>query len=746
MAAPRYRIGNDLTVLWAINNRDGSPFDMNDKEVRLFVVNSRGREEVEATLTTMEDGSVDNVIRWDFSGDRQRVTGLYALEVEIKASDTHKKIKKDICEAFVLVSKSEMESNQDEGEPYVYDGGMLVLSSRLDVFRFGIAKIEIGTNGNWYIDNVDTGVSALGGGPGLVSKIYNEDDFGKSFDKNSVIDTFNAYAIESLRKKIEDLKLEDLKNVLSVASEEGDVLTYKNGFWRSAKPTGGSGGGTTEPGEYDEQIEAIINSVLELGSRLSLMWQLSDDGNQIITDREVIINNNAIISGDTSSGGEGQDTPAGIAGIRVNGTLYTDDNADGIIDLGVISGGDVDVDLTDYYTKDEADAKFISTSNIGSQSVAKANTATSATKLANKRKLWGQEFDGSADIVGSLTLNAIAGTAWYRGIKFMDSSGTTQLSFIGAYGTADGFQYAYIGGTHTSPHFSIDANGKAKFFGVLEPKMNVYCANSVYVRGAHLMLGNKEEGIYLTKTGIWWHDANDSWTANLLGFSKTEIKAYQTLRPNTNSLCALGTSDYRWSGVHAVTGDFSGNVTIKGASTASMTEGAGALNIGSGAVLMLDANDIQAKASGTTTAPLYINSWGGALYLGHADYSTRVYGYLSVDKALSVTGNITCAANLIVTGNVGIGITTPTHKLDVNGSINVRGTIDVINTTISGVAGNPLVKLTLNSKSWYCQAYTTNGTDGIFLGSTSSKSLKVDVDGNVYCPKNLIVTGDVASA
>lgn len=203
----------------------------------------------------------------------------------------------------------------------------------------------------------------------------------------------------------------------------------------------------------------------------------------------------------------------------------------------------------------------IHSGNIGIFSVANANTAT---KLANKRKLWGQEFDGSEDIVGSLQFNAIAGNGWYRGIKFMDSDGVTQLSFIGAYGLSTGFQYVYIGGTHTSPHFSIDANGKAIFNGVLEPKKNVYCANSVYVRGAHLMLGNKEAGIYLTKTGIWWHDENDSWVANLLGFDKTTLKVYQTLRPNTNQLCALGSSSYRWSGIYAATGDFSGNVSVKG--------------------------------------------------------------------------------------------------------------------------------------------------------------------------------------
>lgn len=650
MAAPRYRIGNDLTVLWAINNRDGSPFDMNGKEVKLFVVNSRGREEVEATLTTMEDGSVDNVIRWDFSGDRQRVTGLYALEVEIKASDTHKKIKKDICEAFVLVSKSEMESDLDEGEPYVYDGGMLVLSSRLDVFRFGIAKIEIGTNGNWFIDNVDTGTSALGGGPGLVSKIYNEDDFGKSFDKNSVIDTFNAYAIESLRKKIEDLKLEDLKDVLAVATEEGDVLTYKNGFWRSAKPTGGSGGGTTEPGEYDEQIEAIINSIFDLGSRLSAMWTLSDDGKQIITSKEVVINNNAIISGDAASGGEGQYTPAGIAGIRVNGTLYTDDNADGIIDLGVISGGDVDVDLTDYYTKDEANSKFISTSNIGSQSVANAskvgNKSLTVSKTANFNGVAHIGSDGvmevgryidfhrtNVDEVDYVTRVQLGNGTGVNTITLPESSGTLALltsnvaaakklvtsglvdavtiatdktaSFLGNIkiqpadredvslsfisGVESGQFYDYKIGKFTDANsisgFGIamaNTNGAwVKFLSLttdtsynvtsvdfqraLHAKKDAYFSGHMYVgASSNLMLGDKTAGIYITYNAISWHNDSNSYSSSIFGFDSAAIRVYKTLRPNTNQLCALGSSSYRWSGVYAAAGDFSGNVSVTG--------------------------------------------------------------------------------------------------------------------------------------------------------------------------------------
>lgn len=68
-----FRIGFDLTIFWAINNRDGSSFPLEDKDVRLFMTHSRGREEVAKTI----DG---NVICWEFSGKDQRYLGQYKLD------------------------------------------------------------------------------------------------------------------------------------------------------------------------------------------------------------------------------------------------------------------------------------------------------------------------------------------------------------------------------------------------------------------------------------------------------------------------------------------------------------------------------------------------------------------------------------------------------------------------------------------------------------------------------------------
>ena len=258
MAIPRYRIGNDLTVLWAINNRDGSPCNLANKEVRLFVVNSRGKREIKAQLTTLENGQVDNVIRWDYTADKQDTLGLHSLIVVIRTAEDHKEIIKDITEAFTLVSRSASESDY-EGDENIDDGGNLILSSRLDVYRFGIPKIKIGTNGNWFIDEVDTGKSAIGGGPGLVTNLYQVDDFGKEFVKESVIDTFNAYAINELAKRIALLESDaylQLYNMTDVLYEgdltAGQALVWDGTYWANKEVA------TKGDDVNTEQIESLL--------------------------------------------------------------------------------------------------------------------------------------------------------------------------------------------------------------------------------------------------------------------------------------------------------------------------------------------------------------------------------------------------------------------------------------------------------------------------------------------------------
>lgn len=256
---PRYRIGNDMTVLWAINNRDGSPYDMSGKEVRLFMTHRYGREEVACSVVRLPDGSVNNVIRWDFSGDDQKVLGPYALTVRIYTAEDMKLIRKDICEAFELVAVSCMEC-EEGGDAVINDGGDLILSSKLDIYRFGIPKIYIGSNGNWFIDGVDTGRSALGGGPGLVSRIYGKSDFGGTFDEESVVDTFNAHAINDLAQRVAFMEGDDylrLSNMTDVFFQgdlnDKDVLLFDGTYWTNVplSEIGIGSGGSGSGADYD---------------------------------------------------------------------------------------------------------------------------------------------------------------------------------------------------------------------------------------------------------------------------------------------------------------------------------------------------------------------------------------------------------------------------------------------------------------------------------------------------------------
>ena len=84
--------------------------------------------------------------------------GSYGLTLEVLQSDGKRAIRKDICEAFTLVGKSCFE--ETEGEANVLEGGEIVLSSELDIYRISPIVPTIGLNGNWWIDGKDSGYLA----------------------------------------------------------------------------------------------------------------------------------------------------------------------------------------------------------------------------------------------------------------------------------------------------------------------------------------------------------------------------------------------------------------------------------------------------------------------------------------------------------------------------------------------------------------------------------------------------------
>ena len=348
MDIPRYRIGNDLTVLWAICNNDGTPFDLSGKVVRLFVTNDKGITEVKPTITSNKDGSANNVILWNYLGDDQKVLGKHTLTVEILTSDDKRKIKRDVCDAFTLVSRSE--SEETGGDANFLDSGSIYLSTKLDVYRFGNAKVEIGENGNWFIDGNDTGKTAMGGGQGLVNIIYSESDLGSEFNQDSKIDTFNAHAINAIYKALKAISIDDIKGISLSDLAAHDVLAYNGSRWINIpfreilNMFGGPSESGSNPGTPDTPDTPSGDSY----------WTLGADG-KLYSKYDIYVKGNAIIEGDTSSGGEGQDTPASgtVIGVIVNGIQYTDVNA-GILDLSeAFNRIDISDQLDDFATKAE---------------------------------------------------------------------------------------------------------------------------------------------------------------------------------------------------------------------------------------------------------------------------------------------------------------------------------------------------------------------------------------------------------
>lgn len=139
-----------MTILWSINDRMGAAVPLEDKVVNLYYICDRGRFKADIQI---QDG---NVIVWDFPGIKQRYLGSYGLTVEILQSGGKRIIRKDIQEAFELVSASYMEKN-DNGGANISDKAIITLSSELDIYRISPIVPEIGENNNWWVDGVDTG-------------------------------------------------------------------------------------------------------------------------------------------------------------------------------------------------------------------------------------------------------------------------------------------------------------------------------------------------------------------------------------------------------------------------------------------------------------------------------------------------------------------------------------------------------------------------------------------------------------
>lgn len=167
-----------------------------------------------------------------------------------------------------------------------------------------------------------------------------------------------------------------LIDTLSIAEDESAIPTYKVTLRERRRVTykgTPSATSATETKSVEDETEVqpnvdltgyaketyVNDKVSEVNNLLASMWSLDDDGN-LVTDRNVIIKNNLIVTKDTSTGGTGTDQGVSgtVTGIRVDSNTVLEPT-NGIVDMSnVLANLEVDVDLSNYYTKQETLAEI----------------------------------------------------------------------------------------------------------------------------------------------------------------------------------------------------------------------------------------------------------------------------------------------------------------------------------------------------------------------------------------------------
>ena len=293
---------------------------------------------------------------------------------------------------------------------------------------------------------------------------------------------------------------------------------------------------------------------------------------------------------------------------------------------------------------------------------------------------------------------------------------------------------------------------------------NGIAGNILIPTGNYVIMGANNEGIYMTVDTISWHGTNNIYRKSFIGFSGQDDNHLMNIFSDLHVAKRISATPMggMWIGgkdvTHAafrcsykmVDNAFAPVLSIKTLNDHTIAYGGIADRVG---FYGYDANRTE---NGSDWQHYFDVSTGDLYHSGHVTF----YKSLSVSQtifapALTSTGglNITAhtegvSARLYLTtgtfrpwaadsGNIDLGSTAVQW-----GSLYAKKAYLDGSTYIQGGSTNPYVCFTLNDQNWYCQAYDDGKSEGIFLGSTASKSLKIDVNGEVYCPANIVISGD----
>ena len=258
-------------------------------------------------------------------------------------------------------------------------GGASYLSDLMDVDTRGVtAQSVLYYNGTSWVDM------------SLASLLS---DYAKKGTTLADYGITNAYTKGEVDSNVTELntaiaKKANASNVYTIAQIDSKVQTINGAIALRYTKT-----------EVDGMVTTINNSISSVDNKYSSTKAWADTlASLIVNDGgKVRIKASLIVEGDSASGGAGGGSASvGITGILVNGKTYTDDNGDGVIDLGIITSGLTSVSWTDVQGRPTKLSQF--TNDLGLGSLAYVNSLSkSDVGLGNV------ENKSSATIRGEIT-------------------------------------------------------------------------------------------------------------------------------------------------------------------------------------------------------------------------------------------------------------------------------------------------------------------------------------------------------
>ena len=299
----------------------------------------------------------------------------------------------------------------------------------------------------------------------------------------------------------------------------------------------------------------------------------------------------------------------GVTQVKIGTTAYTPTS-------GVIS-------LPAYPTVPTKVSQLANDSGYITSSASITGNSASATKLKNTIKLWGNDFDGTADIGDTIVFNAgdsgrqvritkgglfefRAGTGgWAGGFFATSNDGSTTLGAFGYNGSGDTLTYLFIGDNFSSPWVSFLPSGRVGI-GTKNPTCELDVSGSVNATTLYEN-GNR----VITTANIGSQSVNYATSAGSATTATTASKL------STVSKTLFGNTYWTSGGVPTSIGVSGANASLSYVANITMS---GALKIGDIYLTYDSANNairVSKNADGTGVANFY--AIGGVSALGQGE-------------------------------------------------------------------------------------------------------------------------------